>query len=188
MKKSLIEAVAHITDSVGESLPLTFDVEGLKALLYRAAAEEIQAFYQYILPAKFLVGNLRPDVEREFVENAKDELDDHFEKILTRLNQLGADVTPISDLYTLNQVAVGKYIAPTAPYDVLKLIDDNITAEKDAIKTYTEICKYCEGQDWVTFNMSRSILSDEEEHLTDLEDLRNDIVSAAKNTTVTVTY
>lgn len=71
MKKSLIEAVTHITDSVGESLPLSFDVEGLKALLYRAAAEEIQAFYQYIIPAKFLVGNLRPDVEKEFVEMPK---------------------------------------------------------------------------------------------------------------------
>lgn len=188
MKKSLIEAVTHIIDSVGESLPLSFDVEGLKALLYRAAAEEIQAFYQYILPAKFLVGNLRPDVEKEFVENAKDELDDHFEKLLTRLNQLGADVTPISNLYTLNQVAVGKYIIPTAPYDVLKLIEDNITTEKDAIKTYTEICKYCEGQDWVSFNMARSILSDEEEHLTDLEDLKNDILSARQSASVTVTY
>lgn len=188
MKKSLIEAVTHIPDSVGESLPLSFDVEGLKALLYRAAAEEIQAFYQYILPAKFLVGNLRPDVEKEFVENAKDELDDHFEKLLTRLNQLGADVTPISNLYTLNQVAVGKYIIPTAPYDVLKLIEDNITAEKDAIKTYIEICKYCEGQDWVSFNMARSILSDEEEHLTDLEDLKNDILSARQSASVTVTY
>lgn len=188
MKKSLIEAVTHITDSVGESLPLSFDVEGLKALLYRAAAEEIQAFYQYILPAKFLVGNLRPDVEKEFVENAKDELDDHFEKLLTRLNQLGADVTPISNLYTLNQVAVGKYIIPTAPYDVLKLIEDNITAEKDAIKTYAEICKYCEGQDWVSFNMARSILYDEEEHLTDLEDLKNDILSARQSASVTVTY
>ena len=134
MKKSLIEAVTHITDSVGESLPLSFDVEGLISLLYRAAAEEIQAFYQYIIPAKFLVGNLRPDVEKEFVENAKDELDDHFEKLLTRLNQLGADVTPISNLYTLNQVAVGKYIIPTAPYDVLKLIEDNITAERTRLR------------------------------------------------------
>lgn len=181
MKKNLIQAVARITDSVGESLPDNFNVEGLKQILYRAAAEEIQAFYQYILPAKFLVGNLRPDVEKEFVKNAKDELDDHFEKLLTRLSQLGADVNPISNLYTLNQVALGKYIAPEAPYDVLKLIGDNIVAEKEAIITYTEMCQFCEGKDYVTFNMARSILSDEVEHLTELEDLRDDILSSSQS-------
>lgn len=175
MSRNIIKVVTRITDSVDESLPLDFDLEKLKELLYRAAAEEVQAYYQYILPAKFLVGPMSPDVASEFVENAKDELDDHFDKLLNRLHQLDADVEPLSNLYSLNSIAVGKFIPPKAPYDVITLIDDNITAEKEAIKTYREICEFCDGVDFVTFAMAREILADEEEHLADLVSLKEDI-------------
>lgn len=171
------QVISRIVDSVGDSLPASFDVNVVLSLLYRAAAEEVQAYYQYILPAKFMVGPFRPDAEKLFVENAEDELNDHFDKILTRLSQFDASVEPLSNLYSLNTVAVGKYIPPRSPYEVAQLLQDNIAAEKEAIKTYTELCKVCDGFDYVTFNMSRSILADEEEHLTELEDLYNDVLS-----------
>lgn len=173
----VISSLSRVVDSVEESFPVEYDLDGLKGLLYRAAAEEVQAYYQYILPAKFLVGPLRPDIEKEFVENAKDELDDHFDKILTRLSQLGADVTPIDSLDKLAGVAVGKYIVPEAPYDVSKLLMDNIEAEKEAIQTYRLLCGFTKEFDPVTHKMAKEILSDEEEHLSDLQDLLADVSS-----------
>lgn len=175
--KNVSQVISQIVDSVGESLPASFDVNAVLSLLYRAAAEEVQAYYQYILPAKFLVGPFRPDVERLFVKNAEDELNDHFDKILTRLSQFDASVEPLADLYKLNSVAVGGYIPPQEPYSVEKLLQDNIQAEKDAIKTYTELCNLCAGVDFVTLRMARAILADEVEHLTELEDLYKDVMS-----------
>ena len=176
-KRTTSQVIAQIVDSVGESLPATFDVNVVLSLLYRAAAEEVQAYYQYILPAKFLVGPFRPDVERLFVKNAEDELNDHFDKILTRLSQFDASIEPLSDLYKLNAVAVGGYIPPREPYAVEQLLQDNITGEKDAIKTYTELCNVCAGKDFVTLRMAKAILADEVEHLTEHEDLYKDVLS-----------
>lgn len=173
----VIFSLSRVVDSVEGSFPVEYDLDGLKALLYRAAAEEVQAYYQYILPAKFLVGPLRPDIEKEFVENAKDELDDHFDKLLTRLNQIGADVTPIDSLDKLGSVAVGKYVAPEPPYDVSRLLMDNINAEKEAIQTYRLLCDYSKEFDPVTHKMAKEILADEEEHLSDLQDLFADVSS-----------
>ena len=52
--------------------------------------------------------------------------------------------------------------------------------EKDAIARYVEICEFTQGKDLVTFRVSRQILEDEQEHLSDLEDLRDDILSSRK--------
>lgn len=180
MKRNISEAVAHVTDSVAESLPLHFDKEALIQHLIKAVAEEVQAWYMYIAPAKFVTGLMSPDVAELFVKNGEDELNDHYDKLLKRLEQLGADVSPIMDLYNLQNLTPNKFITPQKPYDVIALLKDNIQAEQQAIATYTAIIQETEGQDYVTCDIAKEILADEVEHLTDLESLLADLDSTGR--------
>ncbi len=180
MSKSDIYSICRVSDSVAETLPSSLDVNYLLNLLSYAAAEEVRAYYQYRVVADFLVGVMRPDVERLFKTNAQDELDDHFQKLLKRISELGGNVETINSLSSFESLPLAPYRVPVAPYDVLECVEQNILSEKDAIARYVEICEFTQGKDLVTFRVSRQILEDEQEHLSDLEDLRDDILSSRK--------
>ena len=166
--------VEKIVDAVGDSLPADFDKEGLAGLLMRAAAEEIQAWYQYLAPTKFAVGPERQPIVQNFLKTAFDELDDHFNKLMERLAQLDVDVTPLTDLWNLRNLS-DAYVATQAPYDVRQLLEKAMVSEEKAIRTYKEILDFCNGKDAVTYELARHIMADEEEHLTNFHDFLNDI-------------
>ena len=166
--------IGKIVDAVGDSLPADFDAPHLGALLIRAAAEEVQAWYQYIAPAKFAVGRERPSIVRTFIETAHDELHDHFDRLMERLAQLEVDVTALTDLWNLR--ALSDVFIPTHyPYTVEQLLEAAIRSEEAAIRTYKEIMDFCKDKDAVTFELARHILADEEEHLTNFVDFQNDL-------------
>lgn len=144
-------------------------------LLYKALAEEFLAWYQYYIPAQFLVGRERPNVEKTFIEQGNDELNDHASKLIQRISELNGGIDKINDASKWRELTDAKFIAPTEPYDVRKLIEDNILAEEEAINRYNEIIEASKDSDQTTLLMAQQILTDEQEHLRALKDFIADM-------------
>lgn len=168
--------ITAITDAVGDSLENNIDITHVRDLLIRAAAEELQAWYQYISPTKFAVGPERTAIVECFIKTAKDELDDHFDKIMQRLSELDADVSQLTELWDLRKIA-DVYIAPKPTYRTPSLILGAIQAEQESIRIYKEIIDYTKGKDVVTYDLACHILADEEDHLTNFIGFSNDLQS-----------
>lgn len=162
-------------DKISE-LGLSFnndEFENLKHMLTDALAEEFNAWYAYTIIVPFLSGPLRPEVSEFFTDTAKDELEDHAYWLMDRLNQLGVDASTLTDPAFWNTTATHKYIYPGT--DVISAIQANIKAEQGAIETYTKIEAFTRDKDIVTNSKIKEILKDEQEHLSELYDLRKDI-------------
>lgn len=149
-------------------------------MLKKALASEFIAWYQYYIVKDFLVGEQRANVAELFKKNADDELDDHAEKLLNRLNELGSDISKVDVFTTLDRVSPCPYIAPEFPYNVIKLVKDNMESEECAIKMYKEIVEFTREKDPVTYTLVKDILVDEEQHLADLTDFYNDFQASCK--------
>ena len=141
------------------------DNKALIAALQDALAEEINAWYAYEIVAPFLTGNNHLEIEELFREHAKDELEDHAYWLMDRINKLGGAPMGILSLSNINRVATHKYITPTAPFNVITIIDQNIKAEEGAIETYIKLEKLTRDKDVVTNQKMKEILADEQEHL-----------------------
>lgn len=164
--------LSKIIDSV-EGGSTTTTPQIVSALIV-AAAEEVQAWYQYTVPILFLQGPERSEVAESFSKLGEDELDDHFNSILKRLRDVGADVQPLMDFRKLSSVARCEYATPESPYEVKKLVEDNIRAEECAIATYENLCDMSKYEDVATFNLAKRILKDERSHLQTLKDFAAD--------------
>jgi len=139
-------------------------------LLKVAFCEEMIAWYQYIVIAPFISGSNRKDVEDFYKDAGKDEYEDHGLQILDRLNILGADITDISTPESWNEIADHKFVVPVV--DSIESIKQNIEAEKGAIETYNKLVQASlNANDYVTHQLAKHILGDEQEHLQDLEEL-----------------
>ena len=106
-------------------------------MLNIAFAEEWLAYYQYWIGAYVAKGPMRPEITEEFNEHAEEELK-HSKWLAERILQLGG--TPIIDPEEWKKHAVCKYEAPVDEYTV-KLLEQNLTAEKCAIARYQKICE-----------------------------------------------
>lgn len=148
-------------------------------MLQIALAEEFNAWYQYTIVSKFLKGVNRPDVEKFYEEAAKDEFEDHAMFLLERISQLGGYPSKLMTPTDWNVIAEHKYIIPefTSEGDIIltESIDQNIIAEKGAIETYSKIEEFTRNIDVVTNSKVKQILKDEQEHLQELLDFKNDI-------------
>lgn len=147
------------------------DVKELIELLNKALADEWLAYYQYWAGAYVVKGPMRPNVEEEMREHAKEELE-HAEMLAERIVQLGGE--PVLDLTKWIEIANCKYRPPT-DFHVLKILDQNIEAEQCAIETYKKILDKVRGADMITGNTIRKIMQDEVEHEEELQALKEDI-------------
>ena len=147
------------------------DNKELLEILNIAFAEEWLAYYQYWIGAFVAVGPMRPEVTAEFNEHAEEELK-HAKWLAERIVQLGG--TPLIDPDEWKKHAKCQYEAPKDEY-VVKLLEQNLTAEKCAIARYQKICEMTEGKDYQTFHISRKILTEEIEHEQEIFDFLNDI-------------
>lgn len=144
--------------------------------LQKAFAEEVNAWYQYTVAAPFIHGPERKNIEEFYKECAKDELEDHALWLITRINELSGTPDKILDLYSNNDIDnIHKFIIPDSDFDVKKSLLQNIEAEKGAISTYEEIESLTRDIDPVTNQKIKHILTDEQEHLTELQDFLTDI-------------
>lgn len=142
--------------------------------LENALAEEMIAFYQYTMAWPYIHGKERNKLESILKDNAKDELEDHAYWLLERLDQLGKYPDTIKNIDELNKFAKHKYIIPVLN-DVKSIIQDNIKAEQGAIETYLELEEFTRDKDIITHTKIEEILSDEREHLHELEKVLKDI-------------
>ena len=150
-------------------------ISELTLMLENALAEELIAFYQYTMAWPFVKGKERNKLESVLKDNAKDELEDHAYWLLERLDQLNKQPETIKNIDELNKFAKHKYIIPVVT-DVKSIIEDNIKAEQGAIETYLELEEFTRDKDIVTHTKIEEILSDEREHLQELEKVLRDIV------------
>lgn len=156
---------------ISERMNINSIIDKLKVLY----CEEICAWYQYYIVSKFMQGQHRPSIEKMFIDTAKDELDDHANKILKRLSELGGDISDISDIANVKTLSDCEYKVPMPPYNTINLLIDNIESERCAIKHYIELADMTKDRDYTTYCMALDILADEEEHLNELQDFYTDI-------------
>lgn len=149
------------------------DARSVVSALQTALAEEFNAWYAYVITAKFLTGNNHLEVEEAYMEFAEDELEDHAYKLMERINQLGGTPLVVLSPDMWNKKADHKYIMPNSQFDVIKSIDENIKAEEGAIETYIKIEKLTRDKDVTTNEMIKHILADEQEHLQELKELKD---------------
>ena len=167
-------AVAESLDDITYQVPAESPVVRELKSLY---CEEVNAFYQYWIVKDFLIGKERPSIAKKYEEWAMDELTDHGSKLLKRLSELDADMADMLNLYANNERAEGKYIMPSPSFDTLTSIQQNIEAEQAAIDHYSRVIQMTEDIDPVTNLMLKEILTDEEEHKSELKDFLMDITS-----------
>lgn len=177
-----MKSFSHIMrTAINEDVSDRIDVSVVLATLYKRYAEEVLQWYHYNTVAMFMCGKERPNIEKAFAEMAEDELNDHAAKILKRINELGGDIEVLKDINVLKELSDCVYGIPQKPYDTPQLVMMNIEHEKCAIKGYQELCDLTHGKDMTTYDMSVSILADEEEHLQTLKDYLADIEYSLQN-------
>lgn len=161
-------------------------IEGLQQIVFllkNAFAEEMTAYYQYLI-LEYFASNQNEDKEfvkifnaviSDFKENAKEELEDHAFWILGRLKELGADCSAIDNPSLIDGLAKHKYITPTETTNIMTCIEQVAEAERGAIETYTELVDFSKGKDDITHKKMKEILKDEEKHLKEMEDFSKKI-------------
>ena len=184
--KKLSESFADKTVNP-ELLPII--IEKLK----NALKEEFNAWYGYIIVKEYLCGLNRKDVEKFYDDTAKDELEDHGYWLMKRINELGGIIEDIANSPASWLTAKHTYISPNwvSKYDKSKGIENdnlvvnikdsieiNIKNELGAIETYNEIIDLAkQANDYITERKCKEILADEQEHLQELEEFLDDIIS-----------
>ncbi|OGT59017.1 MAG: bacterioferritin [Gammaproteobacteria bacterium RIFCSPHIGHO2_12_FULL_42_10] len=149
--------------AVTQDYPL--DLELAYQHLNDALASEMMCVMRYRHHQIIAQGIDRPQVAAEFKEHADDE-QRHMMMIAERINQLGGnpDFNPGTVLErTATEYGSGK--------DLLKLIEEDLIAERIAIMIYRELINWFGAGDPTTRRMLEKILKDEEDHADDLADL-----------------
>jgi bacterioferritin len=136
-------------------------------LLNSALATEIMCILRYRHHQIIAKGIDRPQVSAEFQEHALDE-ERHMMMLAERINQLGGD--PDFNPSTVAQRTATEYGSGS---DLLKLIEEDLIAERIAIMVYRKLIDWFGSKDPTTRRMLEEILQDEEEHADDLADLLN---------------
>lgn len=167
-------------DYVSDSLDLISDSDRLKICreLEVAAAEEILAFYGYRVVSPYLVGQERANIEEFFNDTANDELDDHFVKLLNRMNELQYVPTRIFDFANIQSTAECSYHTPENISELIPILEQNIESEECAIRHYQRIIDLSRDLgDYATERMIKDIQADEYDHLSGLNDFLADLRS-----------
>lgn len=141
------------------------NLEEACALLNAALATEIMCVLRYRHHQIIAKGIDKPQVAAEFLEHAMDE-ERHMMMIAERINQLGGD--PDFNPGTVIERTATEY---GSGRDLLKLVEEDLIAERIAIMVYRKLIDWFGDKDPTTRRMLEEILQDEEDHADDLSDL-----------------
>lgn len=141
------------------------DVNRSIAILNEALATEIVCVLRYMHHYFMATGVHGRAVADEFKEHADSERE-HSDEIAERIQQLGGkpDFNPAS----LLQRSVSQYKEGESLADMIR---EDLIAERMVIEVYQEMIRYFGDNDPTTRIMIEHILSEEEEHASDLSDL-----------------
>lgn len=149
--------------AVTKDYPL--DLQQAYKLLNAALATEIMCVLRYRHHQIIAKGIDRPQVAAEFKEHAEDE-ERHMMLIAERINQLGGN--PDFNPGTVMERTATEYGTGDS---LLKLVEEDLIAERIAIMIYRELINWFGAADPTTRRMLEKILKDEEDHADDLSDL-----------------
>lgn len=172
-KKSIynLDEIKHLANQSINSGSVTqdylLDIDQACQLLNAALATEIMCVLRYRHHQIIAKGIDKPQVAAEFLEHAMDE-ERHMMMIAERISQLGGD--PDFNPATVSQRTATEY---GKGLDLLKLIEEDLIAERIAIMVYRKMIAWFGTQDPTTRRMLEDILKDEEDHADDLSDLLN---------------
>ncbi len=141
------------------------DVKKTIEILQSVLATEIVCVLRYTMHAVTATGISSEAVKAEFAQHAKEE-QAHMMAVAERIDQLGG--TPNFNPEGLAMRSASQY----AEVDTLvEMIRENLIAERIAVDHYRELIRYFADEDPSTRVMLEGILSVEEEHATDMQDL-----------------
>ncbi len=141
------------------------NVDQTISILNEALATEIVCVLRYMHHYFMATGVHAMAVRDEFKEHADAERE-HADKIAERIQQLGGkpDFNPAS----LLQRSASQYVEGASLSDMIK---EDLIAERIVIEVYQKMIRHFADHDPTTRVMIEHILSDEEEHASDLSDL-----------------
>ena len=127
--------------------------------LTEAYWKEIETVQNYIALSVNLDGIQAKEIKESLAADIDEELG-HAKELARRIKELGGTV-PGSKAFKAEQ----SYLqTPQDTTNILAVINGVLEAEEDAIKTYSEIIKLADGQDYVTQDLAIRLLADEEGH------------------------
>src|SRR5262245_18643903 len=141
------------------------DREKVIALLNEALATELVCVLRYKQHYFLARGIQAEPVAQEFAEHAAEE-QGHADRIAQRITQLGGD--PDFNPSGLSMRSASEYVEGGT---LVKMIQDNLVAERIAIDTYREAIRFIGEKDPTTRRMLEDIMAVEEEHANELADL-----------------
>jgi bacterioferritin len=140
-----------------------------------ALATEIVCVLRYKMHYFVAKGIHAGPVAEEFLEHANAE-QQHADRIAQRIVQLGG--TPSLSPDGLLSRSHTEYVATD---NLVRMIKENLIAERIAIDTYREIAAYFAPFDPTSRTMIEEILAEEEEHADDLADLLRGLPDGLKH-------
>lgn len=141
------------------------DVNKTIEILQSVLATEIVCVLRYTVHAVTATGIASESVKAEFAQHAKEE-QDHMMRVAERIDQLGGK--PNFNPEGLATRSASQYSEGESLVDMIR---ENLVAERIAVDHYRELIRYFGDDDPATRVMLESILSVEEEHATDMQDL-----------------
>ena len=135
----------------------------LIAVLNSLLADELTAINQYMVHSEMCDSWGYEKLHKRIEKRAIDEMK-HAEKLIGRI--LFLEGTPI--VSALKKILIGA--------DVPKQVENDRIAEEGAIKAYNDaIILAGEVKDYATRDMLQSILNDEDQHIDEIEEMRDQI-------------
>ena len=128
-------------------------------LLEQAYAAELETVQNYLANSVWLDGLGAQEVSESLAEDVTEELG-HAQKLAHRLKQLGA-CPPGSLKLERRQKSLQPPVDST---DVLSVVQGALDAENEAVASYQQIIKACDGKDHVTQDLAIKLQADEEAH------------------------
>jgi bacterioferritin len=141
------------------------DVRRTIEILQSVLATEIVCVLRYTMHAVTATGIASEAIKAEFAEHAKEE-QAHMMAVAERIDQLGG--TPNFNPEGLASRSASQYAEGE---NLVDMIRENLIAERIAVDHYRELIRYFGDDDPTTRVMLEGILSVEEEHATDMQDL-----------------
>ena len=141
------------------------DVNKTIEILQSVLATEIVCVLRYTMHAVTASGISSEGVKAEFAEHAKEE-QEHMMSVAERIDQLGG--TPNFNPEGLAMRSASQYGGGDSLTDMIR---ENLIAERIAVDHYRELIRYFGNDDPTTRVMLEGILTVEEEHATDMQDL-----------------
>ncbi|MFB8348307.1 ferritin-like domain-containing protein [Streptomyces niveus] len=158
-----------VTDAYGADLGRVIQV------LNEALATEIVCTLRYKRHYYTATGLYAEPVAAEFLEHAGEE-QQHADRLAERIVQLGGE--PDFNPETLTKRSHAEY---DASLDLIKMIKEDLVAERVAIAAYTGIAQWLGDGDPTTRRIFEDLLAQEEEHADDLRGLLERLPASAKS-------